>query len=591
MQTSLDQPQASPEKVKNILVRHSCSKKVRLYGDYKHPETSYILKYAPKYYKSLTLQTTGQSSLFSKVKKIKKLQKFRGYFNRPVPEQVLFDLLGNNRREIEEVPYTYCPNVRIGKIESWERVNEQKLKYFFNVKRILLPKWNEDSPSHDLDTPLLCKEAFVSHVWNLQKLKSLKFRVRDDNYDNVKWILSKLNRMGGLLKRLENLTLDLVPHTANVQELFQNKTFFSHLTGLNLSMGFDPIFAEVPHMCKNLNSLALAFPTGVDDERLEFRSLLTSMQELTQLKSLDFAWPREGKNFWSNFKPQSSLENLTLRMSSETFMDAGLFEEDNWEEIKEMKTVEFSSLGMNHAEFDLMKMFMTRVLKKVGKLETLKFWLDCETTEDQKYEPILVEDVPHLYESLERFEYRLTSCSGDQSAKFDLKTLKPFKNLKSLKLEGNLECSGDLEEVVSLLEGNQREGGDPVLELKLKRPSDFPGHSLRNTLETIERTKRKDKTSKMIIELKTGMRGDYLEILEGLFNEIQSVHTIEGLKISLDFYEENDMSQFIDFGVLGLLKRYPGLRNLNVSLGNEAESLDWIKMDGEKEQFLISRYW
>ncbi len=66
MQANLDKPQ----KVKNILVRHSCPFEIRSSSSYQHPETSYILKYAPKYYKTLTLKATSQIPLVSKVKKI-----------------------------------------------------------------------------------------------------------------------------------------------------------------------------------------------------------------------------------------------------------------------------------------------------------------------------------------------------------------------------------------------------------------------------------------------------------------------------------------------------------------------------------------
>jgi len=40
-----------------------------------------------------------------------------------------------------------------------------------------------------------------------------------------------------------------------------------------------------------------------------------------------------------------------------------------------------------------------------------------------------------------------------------LKALEPFKNLKSMKIEGNMELCENIERIVSLLEGNQKEEG------------------------------------------------------------------------------------------------------------------------------------
>jgi len=599
MQTSLNPAKAAPQKVKNILVRHACCKIASMDSHYQHPETPYILKYAPKYYKSLTLQATCQSPLLSKVKKIKKLKRFTGYFNRHLPQQLWFNLLGNNRKEIEEVPQISSNKMRVRPSKAfWEKLNQQKLKNFWNVTRIWLPKLRDSYLRHDMDNFLSNKESFVKYLWNMRRLNSLKITVKNDNYDNIKWFLGKLDGMDRLFKRLETLSLDAVTHNQNIQELFQNKTFFSHLTGLNLSLEFEPIFAEIPLWCKNLNSLSLDFQSGVD-EKPEFRNLLTSMQQLTRLESLEFAWPTDGKDFWSHFKPQPSLQYLQLRISSNDLLSAGLFEEDNlieavahWEQIKELKVLECSLTCNSLEEFDLMRMFMTLVLGKVLKIETLKFWIGAtlENEDPQEtYEPFFVEDVPHLYGSLERFEYELYSWIRDVFVKFDLEALKPFGNLKSLKLEGSMELNENIEEIVSLLERNQKEGEYPWLELNLKRSIESPAEWLRNILNVLERTKKMEKDLKVIIDLTFGLR-DYMEILEALCQEIQSVRTIKGLRIRLKFNDDYDDDGFSVEKIRELSRRYPRIRNLDVELSNGTGFLEWIKIDGEKEQLFLNRY-
>ena len=178
----------------------------------------------------------------------------------------------------------------------------------------------------------------------------------------------------------------------------QNKTFFSYLTSLNLPLDFDPIFAEIPLISKKLNSLSLNFQSRIDDDKSEFRSLLVSIRQLTHLKSFKFNWPGEGKDFWSHFKPQPSLEHLML-----TF-NAGLFEQDKlkdvvayWADLEKLKTLEFSFSCLYFKEFSMGKMFMTKVLKKAQNLKTLKFWIGASLAESgsqQTYEPFFVEDVP-----------------------------------------------------------------------------------------------------------------------------------------------------------------------------------------------------
>jgi len=138
-----------------------------------------------------------------------------------------------------------------------------------------------------------------------------------------------------------------------------------------------------------------------------------------------------------------------------------------------------------------------------------------------------VEDVPHLYETLEGFEYQLYSWTENRFTKFDLNALKPFRNLKSVKLEGNIVHSGgNIQEIVSLLEGDQKEEGEyPVLELTLKGSINSTADWLRNTLKVLERTKRTDESLKVILDLTFGLK-NHLEVLESLCNEIQSAKTI-----------------------------------------------------------------
>jgi len=113
MQVSLDKQRS--QKVKNILIR-SFSKDRQDSSPY-NLEASHVLKYSPKYYKSLAIEIRPFSPLLSKIKKIKKLKKFSGRagasFKEILPQNLWFNLLKNNRKEIEESPQIFPNNFRI----------------------------------------------------------------------------------------------------------------------------------------------------------------------------------------------------------------------------------------------------------------------------------------------------------------------------------------------------------------------------------------------------------------------------------------------------------------------------------------------
>jgi len=122
--------------VKNILIRHACSNQALFEGSsYQHPEKFRILKYFPKYYHNLTLEISSQSPLLSKLKRIKKLKKFTGHLKSNLPQQIWFNLLENNHREIEEIP-----RISYSNIPGWaqpnllETVYEAKTKVFLEAK-------------------------------------------------------------------------------------------------------------------------------------------------------------------------------------------------------------------------------------------------------------------------------------------------------------------------------------------------------------------------------------------------------------------------------------------------------------------------
>jgi len=545
-----------------------------------------MMKYCPKYYQSLTLKVTRQSSLLSKVKKIKKLKKFTGLFKDNLPQKLWFVLLANHRKEIEEIPEM----IPIGKDPRLPRffrkqLSLQKIKFFFNVKSLSFSSRlsNQRFDSGHWDYLESIKELFVRYVRNLRRLKTVEASM-------AKWIFEKLGRMSRFLNRLEKFKVDIANPESKVLELLESKQTFLHVTDLDLYGKFYSVFSRFPESCKNLRSLSFDF-SSLADQKTEFLHFLTSLQGLPRLISLKSVWQSEVMHLWGYFKPQSSLRYLKLK-----FKDLNLNQEEavtHWEEIKELDELELDIFCWKAQDILLMRRFITMILKKVQKLRSLKLSVSMDnlTGKNVVYQPFFIEEVPHLYESLERFEHTLHLWGSNDLIRFDLEIMKPFANLKELKLEGRCDFYENVEKSVILLEKNQKKGEYPVLELNL-RAREEEKDWLRITLEKIGAVKRVDRNLKTLISLSYDTNSDFEDLFEDLYSRIQSIKMIKGLVVRLSLFESADNSVILDEKIREVLNKYPQqIRNLMVKLENTYESLEYIKIDGEKEQTFHDRSW
>ncbi len=109
MQVSLEKTQPTPaQKAKNILIRSFT--KERQDSNPHNLEASYVLKYSPKYYKSLTIEIRPYSPLLSKIKKIKKLQKLEGRTGNSFQQILPQKLWSNPLSTKNEFPWGMVPS-------------------------------------------------------------------------------------------------------------------------------------------------------------------------------------------------------------------------------------------------------------------------------------------------------------------------------------------------------------------------------------------------------------------------------------------------------------------------------------------------
>jgi len=163
--------QPPPQKVKNILIRHSCSKEVRLNSSFQSPEKFHLLKYSPKYYNTLSLEVTKENPLQSKIKKIKKLQTFTEHFKSDLKRSLFRTLLGNNRKLIKEMPQIPCEHLWSWRKNVDRRFALWKIKLFPNITRLVLPKRRDDYKMKDPDDFLAIRKSSMRDLRNMKGLR------------------------------------------------------------------------------------------------------------------------------------------------------------------------------------------------------------------------------------------------------------------------------------------------------------------------------------------------------------------------------------------------------------------------------------
>jgi len=610
-------------KAKNMLIRYNCSTALQTNSKYEHPERSYFLRYFPKYYHHLIIETTQKDALLSKIKRIKRLKKFTGLFKQNIPQASLWlNLLRDTRKTIEEVPIlgSTSSRLRVNQL-FWRKLYHQNLKSFLNITRVGSQRLVNALIFEDQFMNPMMKNLFIHYIKGMRKLKELKISVDLKNFKEIKWLFGKLDKMKGLLCALEHIKLEFIDNGLAISELFQCKNVLHYLTSLKFSWRlteFDPNICIIPQICPNLTSLSMGLERFFTEDP-EFIKFLEEVQRLPKLISLQFSWSKDLKLFWSHFKPQSSPRSLNLSFDASEILTQGLFGTDDrdyllemmkskdltrnlfadlikdWDsDIKELENIEFNIYCSRLDDVPVASVFITGVLHKVQKLTCFK----CQILKQVEwafnsvdYEPFVIKSVPHLYESLEKLEIQIESgrlnCRPQLS--FDLKKLKVFKNLKAIKLSGEEFSEVNIEEAIILLEDNQKEGGYPLLELE--GFGVYSKEGLKNMLERISQAKRPDKCLKIQLDLSSqvGMGGDEIEYLESFCKVIQESKVIEGLQLEL-FLSDIDTAKPNELAVKKILRKYPEMKNVVISLDYFDGLVKCIRVDGEKEQFFVDYY-
>jgi len=341
---------------------------MRVNSTYQHPENSHLLKYFPKYYKNLGLNITQKNPLFSKIKKIKKLQRFTGCFKGNFRKANWFKVLGNNRKEIQEVPEIVLGQHLIPKKLLKARLALGNLKFFPNITRVFLPTRKDDS-RQEMTNFSYITNPFLKYLRNTRRLKALEIYLTGMRNKEMNWMLERLNRMGWLLDRLHSIHIGIDDNYMNhLQELYKNKKLSSHVTGLKLPgdlTRFDQNLAMIQQLFNNLKFLSIGFDCIVADH-LRFPDFMNGIQNLSSLGNLELGFVENVKYFWDSWKPQVSLHYLKLQLKILDFIKEGYTEPKNlvghWEEIEALEYLEFEILCESADQMTFVKSLITTAL-------------------------------------------------------------------------------------------------------------------------------------------------------------------------------------------------------------------------------------
>jgi len=434
--------------------------------------------------------------------------------------------------------------------------------------------------------------APIKHLKNLRSLRVLEIYVNKQNSEVAKWILGRLEKMERLLSGLQALKIEIQSPDLKLQEMFQHQRILYYLTGLTFAWiitKFDPSVTVIPQACQNLRSLKIGFAKFFS-KSASFGQFLEDIQKLPKLKGLEFNWSQDGKRFMEYLKPQASLRYLKMGFDvSDMAQEVELSEIgellEHWEEIKELESLEFNVECVDNEDIVFTKDFITGIMKKILKLRTFKrkvYPVEVPKGEAGKYEPFVIEQVPHLYGSLERVTAGIYHPEAQEaSVSCDLGMMRPFKRLKKVKVFGNMLSFENVEDVIELMEENSASS-------VLKIGGVYAKNRLREMLDRIEKVKRKERNLKIKIDLSlpVGYGKSELNYLEGFCSVMKYRKTIDGLVICLNMFEMDRSEPNVE-GVKQVLRAYPMVRNFMLRMDYLDGTLEYMKIDGRGEQLFV----
>jgi len=284
--------QRSTFKPKNILYRHLPCARTN-YDGYREgfTEKNYIHKYSPKYYKKLAVDASDPLTI-SKLKRMKRIHHFKGYFRPNQSKYLFFLIFCNKRQDVKTLPITYY-------IEKWSRspprflsfnMNHQKLKLCSEVQSISLPEpifpVIRDFNYRDYSSCSISPNKITNYFKGKPAIKNLQFVFDEVVKNDILSFIAKLKNQKQYLNTLEMLKLYFSKDEDRVfTKIFQDNSFCQYITHLIFDYNSGLNLLKQPtilaNFCQNLKLLSFPF-ANVPQQVFH---LLKSLQNLDRLES------------------------------------------------------------------------------------------------------------------------------------------------------------------------------------------------------------------------------------------------------------------------------------------------------------------
>ena len=348
-----------------------------------------ILKFAPKYSRSLRLGSWKDAKLINALRRIKKADKVNEKSDKG-SRQNQWRLILQNKSKTVQV-YNYDRNLLHGKEAL------QKYKTFLNVREIFFDMTSRPFSEKEGEDQTHFTRSLLRYLHGMRKIKDVDLELSRETDPDV---LEKLNSMSSFLSSLENLRincdsdrhkeLSILPRLTKCRHILKAITHLSIESTSKVEAG--ELFECLLEHSKNLASLSLS--SSLDSE-LKF---LKGLKNSEKLEDFQIAL----KNLFSfveNFTPPASLKHITIdsiesswKETSEKFFSQDLddlehsavkdlfendrrltFYFDKWNDLKNLVSLRLFISQDSEEVFSIL-LFLKHLLKNIPTLHTLDLY-------------------------------------------------------------------------------------------------------------------------------------------------------------------------------------------------------------------------
>jgi len=448
-------------------------------------ESSYLLKYYPKYYRKLHLEKID-SSIALKVKGLKRLHHFTVNLNTNQRNDLTSIWLQRVRKDLKSIVQILRDDDEYseGEATKWYGGGFKEVKWCPGIERIEMPGYFLRDPFRSPNESLKnSKEGvnrifrYLTHAKNIKKIDLLISQQMSEllvkKLSKSKKLREKINDTKARIFCFESLN---IPGLKNKNSMIARD--LGHLTIDKLEGENLKEFGEILGALENLQNLRISliksakvYETPVSELKEMSLSLFTAIESLPRLERLFMKFSGGIIGWIDSFALPKSLKELTLSLSAGNNTFAALASQDGglqdapalknfYSKIQELPLLESLQLILSPLLYDDPKNvldFVVPLLKGIPKLASLK--LDLPSFPVEYYNKGHVLDFSCIFEAIQHLapgleELKISFPEFLRPVSFALDSQYSFVNLREMSINGNLRPNIDIKQVLMSLLGS-----------------------------------------------------------------------------------------------------------------------------------------